>query len=163
MNKSIIFIFSSKFIDIRSMVNAGLSFPDINVSPLILEIECTNNELGSAIKDRLSKSIEIAVDDRVRIIRERDLNVYEEYENQHSKNLIKQFGYRGKKKFEQDLESLGLGIANQQYYFRPCRTFKDSYTGIENIEDITLPLSATDEEVGIAARKAMALCTSVYK
>lgn len=163
MNKSILFIFSSKFINIQSMVNAGLSFPDINISPIILEIGCTNNELGLAIKDRLSKSTEIAINDRVRVIRERNLNAYEEYESQHLKELIKQFGYRGKKKYEQDLESIGLGIANQQYFFRPCRTFKDSYTAIENIEDITLPLSATDEEVGMAARKAMKLCTSIYK
>lgn len=61
-------------------------------------------------KEQLSKSTEIAANDRVRVIREWKLNAYEEYESQHLKELIKQFGYRGKKKYEQGLESIGLTV-----------------------------------------------------
>lgn len=75
--------------------------------------------------------------------------------------IRQKYGYKSKKKYEQDLMYIFLKLSSYEYLFSPSHTDKGGSTALD--KDITLSLSTTDEEIGITARKAMTLCTSIYK
>lgn len=157
--------FSSKVVMLNSTITPGLSFRDVNIPLKELDMTANNSILGNAIKQAAAESTSVDDDNRLDVSQQLLANIQTiiDCNNEDIKRVAKAYGYKSKKKLEQDLMKVGISYSELGISFTPCRTLKDSYTGIENLDDINLPLSATDEEIGIAARKAMSLCTSIYK
>lgn len=54
-----------------------------------------------------------------------------------------------------------LKLNKNEYTLSPSHTDKDGSTSLD--KDIILSLSVSDEEIGLEVRKAMNICTSIYK
>ena len=157
-------IFGKNFIKLITYINAGLSIVDINYEAIILDINCNNVELGQKIKKVLTQST------IVQNGRKRTKNCQESINNQsyiknkmneQDKVIRQKYTYKSKKNYERDLMYIFLKLSSFEYVLSPSHTNKNGSTTLD--KDITLALSATDEEIGIVARKTMLLCTSIYK
>ncbi|MDY6451135.1 contact-dependent growth inhibition system immunity protein [Acinetobacter faecalis] len=164
MNQEAMLVFGGSFIKLITYINAGLSIVDKNYDPIILDIECTNEELGWAVKKALIRSTVIEDGgERSRICQESMLNqdAIKNKMNDVDSEIRKKYGYKNKKKYEQDLMYIFLKLNKKEYTFSPSHTDKDGSTSLD--KDFILSLSISDEEMGLEARKAMSLCTSIYK
>ena len=164
MNKEAMLVFGDNFIKLITYINAGLSIVDKNYDAIILDIDCTNEELGREVKEALMRSTVIEdAGERSKICQESMLN-QDEIKNKMNEadiEIRKKYGYKNKKKYEQDLMYIFLKLNKNEYTFSPSHTDKNGSTSLD--KDIILSLSVPDEEIGLEARKAMNLCTSIYK
>ena len=164
MNKEAMLVFGDNFIKLITYINAELSIVNKNYDAIILDIDCTNEELGREVKEALMRSTVIEdAGERSKICQESMLN-QDEIKNKMNEadiEIRKKYGYKNKKKYEQDLMYIFLKLNKNEYTFSPSHTGKDGSTSLD--KDIILSLSVPDEEIGLEARKAMNLCTSIYK
>jgi hypothetical protein len=164
MNKEAMLVFGENFIKLITYINAGLSIVDINYDAIILDIDCNDTELGRAVKKALMQSVVIEDGkERSKVCQESVLNqdIIKDKMSEADTEIRQKYGYKSKKKYEQDLMYIFLKLSSYEYLFSPSHTDKGGSTALD--KDITLSLSTTDEEIGITARKAMTLCTSIYK
>lgn len=156
--------FGSKFIEIETYIEAGLAFRNIKIDPIVLSIDCSDAQLGQAIKNSLFQS-EVIEDasKRMKYIQQfAEDSMAQEKMKSEMKNIIKLFDYKSIKDFKRDLMVISLNM-DKAIMLTPSHTRKlGGFSGI-NGKDITVSIDAMDEAVGIAAREAMSLCTSIYK
>ena len=163
MNKEAMLVFGVNFIKLITYINAGLSIVDKNYDAIILDIDCTNEELGWAVKEALMRSTVIEdAGERSKICQESMLNqdAIKNKMNEEDIEIRKKYGYKNKE-YEQDLMYIFLKLNKNDYTLSPSHTDKDGSTSLDM--DVILLLSVSDEEIGLEARKTMNICTSIYK
>ena len=74
------------------------------------------------------------------------------------------YGYKTKKSLFKNMRSVSITLSDKILVSPSHQDGLDySFLGLEQSNDLFLNKNATDEEIGVAARKAMSLCTSIYK
>lgn len=168
MSIAIDFSFTEKFICIQSEISVGLTFVNFDIEPIILDIDVDDETLGKNIREALSKSIDV-LDGKERgkicdyLLSDASLENRRNISKQQSKELKQRYGYKTLKNLERDYMYVDISLSDYEYEFVPCITNRGGATGIENINDIIICNGSSDMEIGMAARRAMALCKSIYK
>lgn len=168
MSINIDFSFTEKFICIQSRISAGLSFTNLDIEPIYLDINSNNIILGQKIREALSKSIDVLDgNERSKIT---ELLLSPEYQKQREnilkqreKELKKKYGYKTIKDLNRDYMYVGICLNNSTYKFSPSLTNRGGSTGLGKEHNIFISLDSTDEEIGNTVRIAMSLCKSIYK
>lgn len=100
MNKEAMLVFGVNFIKLITYINAGLSIVDKNYDAIILDIDCTNEEVGWAVKEALMRSTVIEdAGERSKICQESMLNqdAIKNKMNEEDIEIRKKYGYKNKK------------------------------------------------------------------
>lgn len=162
--------FTEKFICLYSTISAGLTFDNLE-DQTYLDINIDNATLGEKIKETLTRSIDILDPNERRRFGDYRLSPeYLEwlttYQKQKSKELKQIYGYRTLKELERDYMYVSIHLQKDQcsYKMLPSIFRRGGPTALEDTKyHVYIPISSTAEDIGVAARRAMSYCKSIYK
>ena len=78
---------------------------------------------------------------------------------------MKKFGYKNKTKLFKPMLSCGITLRDHMIYIRPLHQYRlDGWdrTCLTEADNVIIPETCTDEELGAAARLALSRCTSKF-
>ncbi|NRN30196.1 contact-dependent growth inhibition system immunity protein [Photorhabdus heterorhabditis] len=152
--------FNGDFYSIQTYSGNGLLKVDPLGSNHLLQLIASDQELGKAVLDALSKSRVIPLNECGGYF-DHDANA-EQYKNWIAK-MMESYGYRSKRQLFKKMLSCGICMLDGQITIRPsCHEKLESWTGktISEFDYIIIPADSSPEEVGAALRLAFSRCRS---
>ena len=153
--------FNDKYIEVISWIDGGISVFNYDFTPILLPVDISNIILGDSIKKALEANFKIPAE---------QVNdylfspIWSEKDQERQKKLMQTYGYKTKKSLFKNMRSVSITLSDKILVSPSHQDGLDfSFLGLEQSNDLILNKNATDEEIGVAARKAMSLCTSIYK
>ncbi len=152
--------FNGDFYSIQTYSGNGLLRVDPLGSNHLLQPIASDQELGKAVLDTLSKSRVIPLDECEDYF-DHDASD-EQYKNWITK-MMESYDYRSKRQLFKKMHNCGIQLLDGQITIRPsCHEKLESWTGktISEFDYVIIPADSSPEEVGAALRLAFSRCRS---
>ena len=151
-----------QFINIKSLSGYRMTMGDSDQKNTYLATDASNKELGQHIREALSLSR------FVHPIENKELSMYLRDPDRYKEWLeftMKKFGYKAKSKLFKPMLHCSIELYNNVIRFlvwhqRALDAWDD--TGLTEADNVIIPETCTDEELGAAARLALSRCTSKF-
>ncbi|TDB61618.1 MULTISPECIES: contact-dependent growth inhibition system immunity protein [Photorhabdus] len=153
-------MFNGDFYSVKTYSGNGLLRADPLGSKHLLQPIVSDQELGKAVLDALSKSRIISLDECGDYF-DHDVS-NEQYKNWITK-MMEFYGYRSKRQLFKKMLSCGICMLDGQIMIRPSRHEKlDGWSedGISESDHVVISADSSPEEVGAALRLAFSRCRS---
>lgn len=148
------------FINVKSRSGYSMTFADTDQKNEYLPHDVSNQKLGLHIREALSLSR------FVHPVEQKELDLYLYNPDRYKEWLeltMKRFGYKTKGRMFKPMSLCHVDIYQGLITMRPmhqCGLDGWDRTGLIDTDNVIIPESCTDEELGAAARLALSRCTS---
>jgi len=146
-------VLAERYLSITTMSVCGLHYLEPSAPEILLNVDADNQEIGSNIRLGMSRS---KVDAREEFDEIWELNIVQKIAKERDEEIRRIYKYRP---VLRKMKYLSVYINNKQIRIVPTENQGKGYTrGISLDENIYLPLTATDEEIGAAIREGFNRC-----
>lgn len=152
--------FAEDFISVTANSMGSLYYFEYSFQPILLRVDCSNEQLGLAILEALSHSKQISINE---FSENFESGFFREKYNEYIQYLVKRFNYKNKKQLFRTILSVSISEIDDE--FQAISTHQDSLYGFsaEGQSCITLiKSSVSPSALGTFAREALSRCTSIY-
>lgn len=152
--------FNEYTIVVATWSQCSLSFYDFMFEPKVLDIDCSNFELGKEVRQALNQSRAIDFDEWEYIYQKvRELNISEKI----NRDIMAKHNIKNLNNFLKKDRVVKINIYNNYINITP--THQDSINGIRGIDDfndIILPINSSFDKIGHQIRYVYGFCTSKF-
>ncbi len=153
---------NNQFINIKTCSGYSATVMDAEQHSAYYDTDASDLDIGKSVRKALGLSR------FVHPIENKELDLYlfnpERYQN-WLEFTMKKFGYKTKSKMFKPMLSCGVTLRDSMIYIRPRHQYRlDGWdrTGLTEADNVIIPETCTDEELGAAARLALSRCTSKF-
>ena len=146
-------VLAERFLSITTMSVCGLYYLEPSAPRILLNVDADNQEIGSNVRLGMSRS---KVDEREEFDEIWDLNIVQKIAKERAEEVRRIYKYRP---VLRKMKFLSVYINNKHILIEPTENQgKGNTRGLSLEENIYLPLTATDEEIGAAIREGFNRC-----
>ena len=153
---------NNDFINIMTRSGYRMYLADLEKKNTYLATDASNKELGQHIREALSLSRFVhPIENKELSMYLRDPDRYKEW----LKTTMEKFGYKTKTKMLKPMLDCHVTLYNQMIKLEPWHQYKlEGWDGegLTEADNVIIPETCTDEELGAAARLALSRCTSKF-
>ena len=148
---------TDKFICITTWSGYGLLTIDTNYSPIMLPLDCSNDELGKKLVQALACSNTLLNDEEYDNLFK---NVKESW-NSRLELLRSTYNYRSKRQLLANMLNCSIYLLNNKLTIQPTHHSKwEGWEGVDESKHVILSLDNTFDEIGSGIRLALSRCTT---
>lgn len=148
---------TDKFICINTRSGNGILTIDTNYPPIMLPLDCSNDELGEKLVQALGYSNTQLNDEEYDNLFK---NVKENW-NSRLEVLKSTYSYRSKRQLLANMLNCSVYLLNNKLTIQPTHHSKwEGWEGVDESKHVILSLDNTFDEIGSGVRLALSRCTS---
>lgn len=151
--------FNGDFIDFITMSHGGMMYAEPSASPLFLPPDADDAILGLTLRTALSASKQISAEEFYKLFQS---GLVQQLGKEREECLMQQYGYKTKRAMYKHMVICDIELIGDQLEISP--THSDQKGGCKGLstdgrENIRLPETASDAELGAALREGFKRCT----
>lgn len=154
-----IILLNEKFYRVSSLAVGLITIGDPDGIRLFLPPDANDEVLGSAVRQTLTASRPISLENLNQFIDSGDLKRRDKEEDSL---MMRKFGYTSKRALYKSMKFCSISVVSEEIEFQPThRKGLDGFTIRTNLNlvPVIVPQTASDMELGFALREAFARCT----
>ncbi|WP_367110490.1 contact-dependent growth inhibition system immunity protein [uncultured Psychrobacter sp.] len=159
-NKKAKVYFSEEFISVSASSLGSLYYFESTFKPIILDIDCTDEQLGRAVLSALEHSKQISIDEFSEGF---NSGFFKEQYNKYIDSLMIRFGFKTKKQLFKKIKEVSISKIDDKFQLLSThQNSLGSFSADNNSQTIVVEASTTPATLGKLTRDAYKECTSIY-